>query len=146
MTAKTIKSGKIADDDRRKFDPARVASGRDQDPSRAGYGDLRHSGHYVYPPRAVLAVNVALVTQRPLLVRGPTGCGKSSLAREVARVLGWRLYERVITSRTEARDLLWRFDAVKRLSDAHAKDAKAEGAYLNPGLLWWAMSHKTAAT
>ena len=62
--------------------------------------------------RIVLAVNVALSTRRPLLIYGPPGCGKSSLAPNVARILRWRYYEEVISSRTEAQDLLWTFDAV----------------------------------
>ncbi|MDX1416886.1 MAG: MoxR family ATPase [Candidatus Promineifilaceae bacterium] len=84
-------------------------------------GDRRDGKVYRYKPSIILAVNVALATGRPLLVRGPSGSGKSSLAYNVARVLEREYYEFVITSRTQAQDLLWRFDAVRRLGDAQAR-------------------------
>lgn len=95
----------------------------------------------------VLAVNVALSTGRPLLVRGPTGCGKSSLARFVARVKDWRLQEATITSRTEARDLMWTFDAVRRLSDAQAAPERVADLrhYVRPGVLWRAFDPADAS-
>lgn len=85
-------------------------------------GDRRDGKVYRYKPSIILAVNVALATGRPLLVRGPSGSGKSSLAYNVARVLKRDYYEFVITSRTQAQDLLWRFDAVRRLGDAQAQN------------------------
>ncbi len=51
----------------------------------------------------MLAVNVALAADRPLLIRGPAGCGKSSLARAVAKAEDWNLLEVTITARTEPR-------------------------------------------
>src|SRR5690349_18564337 len=75
---------------------------------------------YIYSDVVVLAVNVALATQRPLLLAGSPGTGKSTLAGNVAGVLGWKLYSRVISSRTRAVDLMWTFDALRRLSDAQA--------------------------
>jgi len=109
-------------------------------------GDRRDGLVYVYDEKIELAVNVALATGRPLLVRGPSGCGKSSLARNVARRMKWRYYEQVITSRTQARDLLWTFDALRRLSDAQAKRLRTEMAYyIEPGVLWWAFDHEGAS-
>ena len=64
------------------------------------------------------AVRVAEATGRPLLLRGEPGSGKSSLAAYIARQRDWRYYEHVVTSRTQARDLLWTFDSVRRLADA----------------------------
>jgi MoxR-like ATPase len=75
---------------------------------------------YIYPLKVILAVNVALATRRPLVISGEPGSGKSSLALNVTSVLGRVYYERVITSRTQATDLLWHFDALRRLSDATA--------------------------
>lgn len=93
----------------------------------------------------VLAVSAALVTRRPLLVYGPPGSGKSSLAGFVAEVLGWRYYEHTVTSRTQAQDLLWSFDAIRRLSDAQARNAlPANHDYVEPGTLWWAFEPTSA--
>jgi MoxR-like ATPase len=111
----------------------------------AGGGDLRDGSVYVYSDDIVLAVNVALATGRPLLVRGPSGSGKSTLARNVARTMGWRYYEDVISSRTQARDLLWRFDTLRRLNDAAVNQLKAElHPYIDPGVLWWAFDRESA--
>lgn len=108
-------------------------------------GDRRDGSVYVYDEEIVLAVNVALTTSRPLLIRGPSGSGKSSLARNVARFLGWRYYEEVISSRTQARDLLWNFDALRRLSDAQAGGGvKPDVFYVEPGVLWWAFDRESA--
>lgn len=121
------------------------ADGEDEGPS-VQTGDRRDGLVYVYNERIELAVNVALATGRPMLVRGPSGGGKSSLARNVARRLKWRYYERVITSRTQAHDLLWTFDALRRLSDAQAQKLEEEAAhYVEPGVLWWAFDPASAA-
>jgi MoxR-like ATPase len=109
-------------------------------------GDRRDGQVYVYNERIELAVNVSLATGRPLLVRGPSGCGKSSLARNIAKRLGWRYYEQVITSRTQARDLLWVFDSLRRLGDAQASKLDEDPAhYVEPGVMWWAFDPKSGA-
>jgi MoxR-like ATPase len=100
---------------------------------------------YVYDEELVLAVNVALATGRPLLLRGRPGTGKSSLARAVALQLRRRFYPRTISSRTQARDLLWTVDDVARLSDATGGgQARDRSAYVRPGVLWWAFAPSTA--
>lgn len=100
---------------------------------------------YVYDDDLRLAVRIALATDRPLLLRGPPGCGKSTLAEDVAVRLRRRYYEHVVSSRTEARDLLWRFDAVRRLGDAHSnKGVTNVGLYVDPGALWWAFDPESA--
>jgi MoxR-like ATPase len=65
----------------KKFDPEKP-SAPVVAPTPAVAGDRRDGVIYVYRPEIVLAVNVALVTRRPLLLRGPSGSGKSSLARK----------------------------------------------------------------
>ncbi len=125
-------------------------------------GDRQDGTRYVFDPKVVLAVNVALATGRPLLVRGASGGGKSSLTRAVAVRMGRRFFEHVVTSRTEAQELLWTFDALRRLGDAQAgvggtargaKGAKAAGDaagpldprhYVEPGVLWWAFDRESA--
>ena len=129
-------------------------------------GDRRDGKLYRYTPRLKLCVNVALATGRPLLVLGPTGCGKSSLAFNLARVIGRRYYEFVVTSRSQSRDLLYRFDAVRRFGDAqvHAQSWSQPGRadpsdhqndlddfstsyypYIEPGPLWWIIDKTSAA-
>ncbi len=114
--------------------------------SRADAADQRVAPVYVYDDDLVLAINVALASRRPLLVRGPSGCGKSSLARNVADVLRWRYYEQVITSRTEARELLWQLDLLRRLHDAQKGEGLDESfaPYIKPGILWWAFDPGSA--
>lgn len=114
-------------------------------------GDRTAERVYVYDDDIVLAVNVALATGRPLLVSGEPGTGKTSLAQDVAQRLGWRYYELAITSRTQGQDLLWKFDAVRRLSDAQAsyegqRLVKEDSAYVEPGVLWWAFHWESAGT
>lgn len=110
--------------------------------------DRRDGAIYVYDQDLKLVVEVALVTGRPLLLRGRPGTGKSSLAPFIARNLGWRYYEHVITARTRARDLLWTFDAVRRLGDAQARASGAaelyDFDYVEPGILWWVFDRESA--
>lgn len=114
-------------------------------PPEAGPSDRVH----LLDAASIHAVNAALAAGRPLLVRGEPGTGKSQLARAAACRLGRVLVTHVVDSHTESRDLLWTFDAVKRLADAQiagalrtdGKTALAEMAvanYLHPGPLWWA--------
>jgi MoxR-like ATPase len=141
-----------------RFDPAqkpatgsfkRVAKDRDDwayDAGRAvGSGKERH---HVFGAEAVLALNVALATHRPLLVRGEPGSGKTTLARFAALALGRRFYRLTVSSRTQAGDLQSSFDALRRLNHAqekHPDGLPAEQAYVLPGILWWAMAPASAA-
>src|SRR6476661_3688380 len=110
--------------------------------------DRRDGAVYVYDPRLKLAVDVALATGRPLLIEGEPGSGKSSLAAFAARNMDWRYYEHVVSSRTRASDLLWRFDTVRRLADAQARAGGGaelnDYNYIEPGVLWWAFDRESA--
>ena len=122
---------------RRFFDPGvKVEVARDD--ALQG-GDRPEKSPYLYDPDIILAVNVAMAANRPLLVAGPPGSGKSSLAGNIAAQKGWAYGQKVITSRTEARDLLWRFDAIERLHDARALGENAEldpAKYIKKEVLW----------
>jgi MoxR-like ATPase len=113
-------------------------------------GDHRDGSVYA-PTREILtAVQVALITGRPLLLSGPPGCGKSSLASYVARRLGFAYFEFVVTDESGPQDLLWRIDSIRRLNDAQAGEVEAGpvafSKYLDPGPLWWALDPGTAAS
>jgi MoxR-like ATPase len=110
-------------------------------------GDHGTGREYVYTDEIILAVNVALATGRPLLVSGPPGSGKSSLARAIAAALDLPYEQEVITARTQARDLLWRFDALRRLQEATARDDATRdldpARFVTKGVLWRAFKRST---
>lgn len=119
----------------------------------AALGDRRDGKFYRYTSEIKLAVRVALAVGRPMLIFGPSGCGKSSLVFSLARLLRRRYYEFVVHSRSEARDLYYRFDAVRRLGEAQIGAAgKGDAGYswrsshpfIEPGPLWWVFSPETA--
>ena len=111
-----------------------------------GAGDFRNGMAYLFTPEMELAVSAASATQRPLLVTGPAGCGKSSLARNTAHRLGWRYLERIVNSRTEITSLLWEVDQLRRLQDAQAEmlDPRLL-AYVRASILWMALDPRSAA-
>ena len=102
---------------------------------------------YLLDEKSAYALEMALATQRPLLVKGEPGMGKSFLARAAAAKLNRQFIAEVININTEGQDLLWRYDPVARLNDAYAGfkgDELNPKNYLNPGVLWWAFSWETA--
>jgi MoxR-like ATPase len=108
-----------------------------------------HDGSvYLMTDELETAVDVALATGRPLLLRGEPGSGKSSLAPFIARRQNWRFYQHVVTARTQAQDLLWTFDSVRRLADAQRRTAESAAwqdfRYVEPGALWWAYAPRSA--
>jgi MoxR-like ATPase len=127
------------------FDPSAPEPARLEALQMQPRADAAEPHTYQYTDSIVLAVNVALVTGRPLLLRGAPGSGKSTLAASVAWRLGCRYYSEVITSRTQARDLLWRYDQVRRLNDAQVGRLQQDAAYVEPGVLWWAFDPASAS-
>jgi MoxR-like ATPase len=107
-------------------------------------GDVRDGAVYLMDDPLLLAVKVAVATGRPLLLTGDPGTGKSSLAAWLAARLDWRYYEHVVTGRTEANDLLWQFDTVRKLGDASGHGKLADSDYVQPGVLWWAVDREGA--
>ena len=77
---------------------------------------------YIATPDLMLAVNAAVTLERPLLVKGEPGTGKTMLAEEVARALGRPLLQWHIKSTTKAQQGLYEYDAVSRLRDSQLGD------------------------
>ncbi|PCD77220.1 AAA family ATPase [Pseudothioclava arenosa] len=93
---------------------------------------------YVAPPDLTLAVNAAVALERPLLVKGEPGTGKTELAKQVATSLGLRMVEWNIKSTTKAQQGLYEYDAVSRLRDSQLGDARVNDVknYIRKGKLW----------
>ena len=98
------------------------------------------SDNYVATPDLMLAVNAAIRLQRPLLIKGEPGTGKTMLAEEVAAALGMPLMQWHIKSTTKAQQGLYEYDAVSRLRDSQLGDDKVKdiGNYIVKGTLWQA--------
>jgi len=85
-----------------------------------------------------MAVNAAVTLQRPLLIKGEPGTGKTMLAEEVARALGKRLINWHIKSTSKAQQGLYEYDAVSRLRDSQLGDGRVKDIsnYIRKGKLW----------
>jgi len=105
------------------------------------------SDTYVATPDLKLAVNAALALERPLLVKGEPGTGKTLLAEEIARALSRPLYQWHVKSTTKAQQGLYEYDAVSRLRDSQLGDGRVAdiGHYIKRGVLWDAFASETPA-
>ncbi len=98
---------------------------------------------YVATGDLKMAVNAAIVLERPLLVKGEPGTGKTILASEIATSIGVPLIEWHIKSTTKAQQGLYEYDAVARLRDSQLGDARVHDIrnYIRRGKLWEAFAH-----
>ena len=95
---------------------------------------------YVATEDLTVAVNAAVTLERPLLVKGEPGTGKTELARQVAMALGLPMIEWSIKSTTRAQQGLYEYDAVSRLRDSQLGDPRVGDVahYIRKGKLWQA--------
>jgi len=97
---------------------------------------------YIATEDLSVAVNAAVTLERPLLVKGEPGTGKTELAREVAQALHLPLIEWHVKSTTRAQQGLYEYDAVSRLRDSQLGDARVNDVtnYIRKGKLWQAFA------
>lgn len=117
------------------------------------YGSWAATVHQ-FDEDSINVLKAALAAQRPLLLRGDPGTGKSQLARAAAVALERLFVYEVVNAHTESQDLLWKFDAVGRLAEAQTIQAGTSETerqrvldtkrYISPGVLWWALCWQTA--
>ncbi|MBV8448436.1 MAG: MoxR family ATPase [Hyphomicrobiales bacterium] len=105
---------------------------------------MRFSGtkSYIATEDLKVAVNAAIVLERPLLVKGEPGTGKTVLAEEIAKAIGAPLLTWHIKSTTKAQQGLYEYDAVSRLRDSQLGDARVSDIanYIRRGRLWEAFT------
>jgi MoxR-like ATPase len=97
---------------------------------------------YVATDDLMMAVNAAVTLQRPLLIKGEPGTGKTQLAQEIARALQRPMYEWHVKSTTKAQQGLYEYDAVSRLRDSQLGEARVHDIrnYIVKGRLWEAFA------
>jgi MoxR-like ATPase len=101
-------------------------------------GKFQGTSTYVATDDLTLAVNAAVVLERPILIKGEPGTGKTQLAIEIAKSLGKPLYEWHIKSTTKAQQGLYEYDAVARLRDSQLGDDRVHDIsnYIVHGKIW----------
>jgi MoxR-like ATPase len=100
--------------------------------------------NYIASDELRLAVNAAITLEKPLLIKGEPGTGKTQLAEELAKSLHCKLYQWHIKSTTKAQQGLYEYDAVSRLRDSQLGDKRVHdiGNYIVKGKLWQAFEEE----
>ena len=103
---------------------------------------FKGTADYVADKDLMVAVNAAIALERPLLVKGEPGTGKTELARQVASALGLQIIEWNVKSTTKAQQGLYEYDAVSRLRDSQLGDPRVNDVnnYIRKGKLWQAFA------
>lgn len=104
---------------------------------------------YIFDDKIKIAIKVALITRRPLLVSGSPGSGKTTLAKAIAEHQRCSYLNYTFTSRSRLEDLTGEIDQLQRLHDAHIVAATGEPimedwCYYKPGLFWWGFNPDNA--
>jgi MoxR-like ATPase len=99
---------------------------------------------YIASDELRLAVNAAITLEKPLLIKGEPGTGKTQLAEELAKSLNCKLYQWHIKSTTKAQQGLYEYDAVSRLRDSQLGDVRVHDIsnYIVKGKLWQAFEEE----
>ena len=102
---------------------------------------------YISTDDLTVAVNASIALEKPLLVKGEPGTGKTELARQISESLGLEIIEWNIKSTTKAQQGLYEYDAVSRLRDSQLGDKKIENIanYIKKGKIWNAFETKERA-
>src|SRR4029078_10250931 len=110
-------------------------------PRRSRVSQFKSTDRYIASRDLEVAVNAAVTLERPLLVKGEPGTGKTVLAHEVAAALGRPLIEWHIKSTTKAQQGLYEYEDVSRLRDGQLGDERVHdiGNYIVRGKLWDAL-------
>ena len=100
--------------------------------------DFSSTDTYIASDELRMAVNAAITLEKPLLIKGEPGTGKTQLAEEVSRYLGLPLIQWHIKSTTKAQQGLYEYDAVSRLRDSQLGDERVHDIsnYIEKGKLW----------
>ena len=108
---------------------------------------FKNTENYITTEDLEMAVNAAINLEKPLLVKGEPGTGKTELAKQVAIKLGLKLFEWNIKSTTKAHQGLYEYDAVSRLRDSQLGDKKVNDIknYIKKGTIWSAFSSQEKA-
>lgn len=103
--------------------------------------------NYIATEDLRIAVNAALTLQRPLLIKGEPGTGKTVLAEEVSKALNMKLITWHVKSTTKAQQGLYEYDAITRLRDSQLGDERVKDVknYINKGKLWEAFEQDERA-
>lgn len=105
---------------------------------------FKSTDNYIASDDLGLAVNAAIALEKPLLIKGEPGTGKTQLAEELAKSLNCKLYQWHIKSTTKAQQGLYEYDAVSRLRDSQLGDERVHDIsnYIVKGKLWQAFEEE----